>query len=200
MQNLKIYDEQASALSASYNSVATIDLLPDFSEHILSLPDKAAVRVLDLGCGSGRDAYWTAGQGVGVVAVDGSQAMLTEARTTHSHHLINYIYDEAPGLLNTRNLNLKFDIVLMNAFLFHFDAAERQEIYNNLQHLLRKDSFIFLTLRHGPVPAGRVMHPVPLQELEDLAQEFGGKSFYHGQKPDPLKRPGVYWDHLSLRL
>lgn len=199
-RNLNVYDSQASTLAASYNSLATPDILPDFAEYILSLPDRSVRRALDLGCGSGRDAFWIAQQGLSVIAMDGAPAMLTKARTLHSHPLIHYVQGEAPEMRTLTDMGIKFDIVLMSAFLFHFDTSERQEFYNNLKPLLRNDSYLFVTLRHGPTPPDRKMHAVPLQELEDFAQARGGFSFYHGQKPDPLKRADVFWDHLSMRL
>jgi 2-polyprenyl-3-methyl-5-hydroxy-6-metoxy-1,4-benzoquinol methylase len=199
-QNINTYGKQASTLAASYNSLATPDILPDFAQHILGLPDKAASRVLDLGCGTGRDAFWVAQQGVAVVAADGAPEMLVQARKDHHHYLINYIEDAAPNLQNLNQLGIQYDTVLMGAFLFHFDAAERQELYSNMKSLLRDNSKLFITLRHGPVPEGRIMHSVPLQELDDLAKAHGGTSQFHGNKPDPLNRPGVSWDHVCLNL
>lgn len=199
-QNISTYGKQASALATAYNSLATPEILPDFAEHILNLPDKAVHRMLDLGCGTGRDALWAAQQGITVVAVDGTSEMLTEARKNHNHHLINYMADTAPALQNLTKLGIRYDTVLMGAFLFHFDAAERQELYSNITPLLRDNSKLFITLRHGPVPEGRIMHSVSLQELDDLAKSHGGVSYYHGNKPDPLNRPSVSWDHICLHL
>ncbi len=199
-QNLGTYNKQASTLAASYNTLATPDILPDYAHMIKALPYPAAARVLDLGCGSGRDAFWTAQQGVSVVAVDGAPDMLAQARKDHAHHLINYIEDSAPRFDKLHQMNLKFDVVLMGAFLFHFDEPERQQLYSGLKPLLRDRAQMFVTLRHGPVPEGRVMHPVTLQELEDFAHSLGGASYFHGLKDDPLNRPGVRWSHVSLKL
>lgn len=198
--NLNTYGTQAAGLATTYNALATPEILPDFAQHILALPDKASKRVLDIGCGSGRDAFWAAQQGVAVDAFDGAEGMLKEARTEHSHPLIHYMHDTAPQMNAVQALGRKYDVVLMSAFLFHFDQAERREFYKNLIPLLNPECSLYVTLRHGPVPAGRIMHTVPLQELEDFAQKNGGSSFYHGQKSDPLKREGVRWDHVSLRL
>lgn len=198
--NLNTYNKQASVLAASYNALATPDILPDYARMIAALPDAAAARMLDLGCGSGRDAFWTAQQGVSVVAVDGAPDMLAQARKDHGHYLIDYIEDSGPAFDKLRQMNLKFDVVLMGAFLFHFDMPERQQLYSGLKPLLRDKAQIFVTLRHGPVPEGRVMYSMPLQELEDLAQSLGGASHFHGLKDDPLNRPGVNWSHVSVKL
>jgi len=44
------------------------------------LGDVAGLRVLDLGCGTGRHALWLAGQGAAVTGIDFSEGMLEEAR------------------------------------------------------------------------------------------------------------------------
>lgn len=199
-KNLSAYNTQAPALAAAYNTLATPDILPDYARMIKALPDAAAARVLDLGCGSGRDAFWTAQQGVSVVAVDGAADMLAQARKDHAHYLINYVEDAGPAFGKLPPMALQFDVILMGAFLFHFAAPERQQLYSSLKPLLRPKAQLFVTLRHGPVPAGRVMHHVPLQELEDFAQGMNGASHFHGLKDDPLRRPGVSWGHVSLRL
>lgn len=199
-QNLSTYNKQASTLAASYNALATPDILPDYARLIKALPNVAAARALDLGCGSGRDAFWTAQQGVNVVGVDGAPEMLAQAHKDHQHHLIHYMEDSGPAFSKLSQMNLKFDVVLMGAFLFHFDAPERQQLYNSLKPLLRDQAQMFITLRHGPVPQGRVMHHVPLQELEDFARSLGGASYFYGLKDDPLNRPGVCWSHVSLSL
>ena len=199
-KNIDAYSAQASQLAATYNSLATPDIFSDFTTHILSLPDRSSMRVLDMGCGSGRDAFWIAQQGMSVDAVDGTRAMLDEARATHAHPLIQYIQDIAPALPALHALGHKYDVILMSAFLFHFDGAERQLLYKALVPLLRADSYVYVTLRHGPVPNGRMMHRVPLQELENFAKAHNGASQYLGLKDDPLKRPGVCWDHVSLHL
>lgn len=199
-KNLGTYGAQASQLAASYNSLSTPEILPDFATHVLSLPDRAYKRALDIGCGSGRDAFWIAQQGMAVDAVDGAPAMLDAARTTHAHPLVHYIEDNAPTLPALQALGRKYDVVLMSAFLFHFDAEERQAFYKVLTPLLRAASYLYVTLRHGPVPAGRIMHGVPLQELENFAKAHNGESQYLGLKDDPLKRLGVCWDHVSLQM
>jgi len=199
-ENIKTYDAQASTLASAYNTVTTPETLPDFATHILSLPNIACKRALDVGCGSGRDAFWMAQQGLAVDAIDGSAEMLNEARTQQSHPLIHYIQDMAPNIPALQQLARKYDIVLMNAFLFHFDADERQAFYKALTPLLRPQSYVYVTLRHGPVPEGRTMYAVPLQELEDFAKAHNGASHYLGLKDDPLKRPGVKWDHVCLKL
>ena len=199
-KNINAYSAQASQLATSYNSLATPDIFSDFTTYVLSLPDRSSMRVLDMGCGSGRDAFWIAQQGITVDAVDGARAMLDEARATHAHPLIHYIQDTAPALPALHALGHKYDVVLMSAFLFHFNGAERQAFYKALVPLLQSDSYFYVTLRHGPVPIGRVMHHVPLQELEDFAKAHNGASQYLGLKDDPLKRPNVCWDHVSLHM
>jgi len=47
---------------------------------IAGLEDPGGFRVLDLGCAGGRNTIYLAGEGIDVIAVDGSDAMVTETR------------------------------------------------------------------------------------------------------------------------
>ena len=198
--NVRLYNEQAEQLAAQYNSRATAEIMPTLASIIQAVPDKAHFRVVDLGCGSGRDAFWLAQQGVPVVACDGAVGMLDQARQQHAHPAIKYVQDSAPALQLLRQKGMCFDLVLMSAFLFHFDAPERQILYGHLKTMMRPQARAFITLRHGPVPEGRVMYQVPHQELQDFAVSLGGQLQDHGQKQDPMNRPDVRWDHLTLQF
>lgn len=75
---IRHYERDASALAARYESA-------DMSEtHALLVrhpPPKG--RVLEVGCGSGRDAAFLASQGFDVTALDGAEAMVSSARRLH---------------------------------------------------------------------------------------------------------------------
>lgn len=197
-KNLSTYNRDAERLAKTYNSKSTPELSPDFAREVLKLQGKDNLWALDIGCGSGRDAVWMAEQGFNVVGVDGSADMLEQAKLEKSHRLIQYLLDVAPDLENLKALAKKFDIILMSAFLFHLDVDERQVFYKNLKELTKEGTYVYMTLRHGPVPEGRKMFEVPLEELEELAREQGINFNYLGRKEDPLGREDISWDHVGL--
>lgn len=71
---LAAYEAAAPALCAQYEATAEPALASLYSRWIA--PGSA---VLELGCGSGRDARWLAARGARVLATDGSSAMLQAA-------------------------------------------------------------------------------------------------------------------------
>ena len=59
---------------------------------------------------------------------------------------------------------------------------------------------MMLSLRHGPPPAGRPMHPAQLGEVEQLAQQHGLQIVSVQHHRDAGNRPDITWDVLWLRL
>ena len=65
--------------------------------------------------------------------------------------------------------------------------------------LLRPGGVMTLSLRHGPVPAGRRMFDVTPTETIALAQAEGMTCVQRLEDGDGLlKRPGVTWDRLAF--
>jgi 2-polyprenyl-3-methyl-5-hydroxy-6-metoxy-1,4-benzoquinol methylase len=154
-KNLKQYGLDADELARSYNAVSTADIVPDFADYVLKMSGRSGKWALDIGCGSGRDAHWLATQGFNVVAVDGVGEMIHNAMSSKAHDNIHYVHDAAPEMEKLRALNQKFDVILMNAFLFHLDRDERQVFYQHIVELAQPQAFLYMNVRHGPVPAGR---------------------------------------------
>jgi len=78
---------EASSVREGYDRWATIydreaNPLIGLEEPVVreALGDVAGLRVLDLGCGTGRHSLWLAGRGAAVTGVDFSEGMLEEAR------------------------------------------------------------------------------------------------------------------------
>jgi 2-polyprenyl-3-methyl-5-hydroxy-6-metoxy-1,4-benzoquinol methylase len=197
--NIDNYNEKAKSLTLSYNSVSTADILPQFAAAVPLYAAEKLHRVLDIGCGSGRDAFWLAEQGFHVTAVEAASEMLIEATKHFPHARITYLLDSAPEMTETRRLGQKFDIILMSAFLFHIDESERAILYARLQELMAETCVIHLTLRHGPAPEGRTMFAIPLSELEAFAKAQGLACTIGTETPDALKRPDVTWQEVSLK-
>jgi hypothetical protein len=57
-----------------------------------------------------------------------------------------------------------------------------------------------MNVRHGPVPAGRKMFDIKLNELERFAAD-NKLHFHHlGCVPDALGRKDVSWDNIALHF
>jgi SAM-dependent methyltransferase len=195
--NIRLYDDNAKQLAARYGRITTEEALPPFV-HILNKYTGPSHTALDIGSGSGRDAFWVAGHGWHVDAVDGSKALLAEAAALHNHPNIYYMHDLAPAFNAVRARNTAYDVILMSAFIFHFDQADRQTILEFCRNILAPSGLIYLTLRRGPDLANRNIYDVPLTEIENFAAENGFSQRCHGRGKDSASPDNVSWDHISL--
>jgi hypothetical protein len=84
----------------------------------------------------------------------------------------------------------------------HLDAPERRVAMRPLAALLAPGGVLVLSLRHGPVPAGRRMFEVSAEETIALAQACGLRPVLHLHEPSlqPANRAaGVTWTRLAFR-
>ncbi|MEU4930064.1 class I SAM-dependent methyltransferase [Streptomyces yokosukanensis] len=190
------YGEAAEALAEQYESVTFAEV----HREVLHLFPSRPSRVLDIGAGSGRDAAALAAQGHRVVAVEPTAELRTLGRRLHADQEIDWIDDALPELPGLSAQGRRFDLILLTAVWMHLDARQRASAMARLGGLLVVGGRVVLSLRHGPVPAGRRMFPVCAQETIDLAREHGLDVVHHARREDPHGRPGVSWTYLGLQL
>jgi SAM-dependent methyltransferase len=161
------------------------------------LPDAPAA-VLDVGAGSGRDAAALAARGHRVVAVEPVAGLRALARARHAAHAIEWIDDRLPELAVVRRSGRRFEWILLSAVWMHLDATERACAFDALVELLAPGGLVVLSLRHGPVPAGRRMFAVSADETIALAAARGLRTRHHGERPSLLSGDSVTWSVLAF--
>lgn len=191
---LKYYNENGRVLVDRYESAQVPDL-----HHFLLKAFKAPANLMELGCGSGRDAAFMVKKGFQVTGIDGSKAMVKHALIKHP---------ELSGHLHT----LSFPHGLSDTF----GSYEGVFSIAALMHLSRPD--IDLTLKKVNrllVPSGRFFFSVPVcrddvrddefdgkgrrftvmtqQEWTRLCQKHGFKIIRVSTTQDGLGRPGITW-------
>lgn len=193
--NISIYDANAVALADQYDRVTTEQAVPLLAPL---LSEGHTGRALDIGSGAGRDALWLAQHGWKVDAIDGSEKLLLEAQKRHPHENIEYYVDLAPEFSRSAARKTPYNLILMSAFLFHFEKEERKDILNNCVRMLSPNGLMHLTLRYGPLMSDRKIYLVDPVELEDFSKLNGLSYQYHGRLPDYTGRGALAWDHVSL--
>lgn len=189
------YDSDAAALAAQYESITFADV----HGSALHLYPRAPSRVLDIGAGSGRDAAALARAGHQVVAAEPTAGLRQAGQRIHAGLAIEWVDDHLPALAGLRSSGRRFDLVLLTAVWMHLDEAERASAMPAVAALLAPGALLVISLRHGPVPAGRRMFDVSAEETMALAARHGLALAHHGTRGDAQGRADVHWSIVGLR-
>lgn len=163
------YEEQADSLVERYESIpfehkyrAEVELLPQRPSFIL-----------DIGAGTGADAAWLARRGHQVVATEPVERFRTIAATLLPSEAIEWVADGLPELKRILARGQHFDAILANAVWMHLDEPQRVRAMATVARLLAPGGIALISLRHGPIPTGRVMFGVTAHETARLACASG---------------------------
>ncbi len=182
-------------LVEQYESVSFAEVHRDVL-HLF--PDRSSA-ILDIGAGSGRDAAALAGQGHVVVAAEPTAELRALGQQIHDDRDIEWVDDALPEMRMLRGRGRRFDLILLTAVWMHLDALQRSSAMRSIAELLAAEGRVVLSLRHGPVPAGRRMFDVTAHETIELARGHGLSLVHHSEREDPHARLGVRWSYLGLR-
>jgi SAM-dependent methyltransferase len=192
------YAEQAEELVARYEGID----FPDKHRAVLPLLPAPPASAIDIGAGTGRDAAWLAERGYRVVAVEPTEAMRSRAIALHPTPAIEWIDDSLPALARVVAQGRRFDLVMLTAVWMHLDAAERRVAMASVAALVARRGLLVMTLRHGPVPGGRVMFDVSAEETIALARAHRLRLLLsvHAESTQATNRDaGVSWTQLAFR-
>lgn len=196
--NITYYNRHAEQLADQYDSLEFEQVHRDWLKLI---PNEGMA--LDVGAGSGRDARYLACNGYNVVAVEPAaelreRAQAYSASTPESCHPIHWLDDSLPELNHVHKLQTKFDLILLSAVWMHIAPSQRQRSFRKLSSLLKPNGKMVVSLRHGPSPDERTMHPVSADELAQLAQQQGLSFRVLGPSDDSLGRAEVGWETVLM--
>jgi SAM-dependent methyltransferase len=189
------YGETAAKLVGPYESIGFEDVHGD----VLHLFPAAPRRVLDIGAGTGRDAAALAALGHEVTAVEPTPELRDHGKALHSGAPITWIDDSLPDLDIVRRLGGTFDLILLTAVWMHLDLEQRRRAMPRVAGLLAPGGVMAMRLRHGPVPAGRRMFDVSIEETAGLAEACGLRTIHRGRRPGLHGLPGVHWSVVAFR-
>jgi hypothetical protein len=91
---------------------------------------------------------------------------------------------------------------MLTAVWMHLDACQRERAMPRVASLLRDGGVLIMSLRHGPVPAGRRMFDVRPDETIRLASEHGlrlVRELHTSSAQQANRDSGVTWTRLAFR-
>jgi len=200
---VEYYDSNAGRCAARYESADMSHL-----DHLLlrHLPERGA-RVLELGCGSGREAAFLHRSGYDVRGVDASQPMIEEALRRHPELAGRLSCGAVPLPEHSPLLSDSFDAIIAIALLMHVPDAELFETILQCKRMLRPSGVVFISVSvaraggdaEGRDPGRRLFRERPVEELQLLFERLGFRLAARYQTPDSLER-GMLWHALVFQL
>lgn len=203
-QTADFYAKNASSLSTEYQQTS------DGHMEALDLAFAGSRSVLDVGCGTGRDAAYLLKRGKHVIGIDGSEAMLAAARQTFAAAKL-----DPEGRLHHAALpdlgifeDARFDGLLCNAVLMHLPEESLFDTVYSLKRVLRPGGTLLLTIpesRPGIDPkthrdaGGRLYSGLPAAKLQLLFERVGFRLESSEVVDDPLGRDGYIWNRSLLK-
>ena len=142
---LHYYDGNAVEFAIQTVSIDMHDLYELF---INQLPQRDTQSILDVGCGSGRDASYFAKQGYEVTAIDASAELIQWAQKHHMSSRISWVHLDFSSIEN-QNWENKFTGIWACASLLHVPFLELSFIIKSLLYTLTDDGVMYLSFKYG---------------------------------------------------
>lgn len=142
---LHYYDDNAIEFAIQTVSIDMHDLYELF---ISQLPQSDTQCILDVGCGSGRDANYFAKQGYDVTAIDASAGLIQWAQKHHMSSRISWVHLDFSSIEN-RAWENKFTGIWTCASLLHVPFLELPFVIKSLLKTLTDDGVMYLSFKYG---------------------------------------------------
>jgi SAM-dependent methyltransferase len=199
-QTADFYENNAVSVSERYESVIS----PVAHLFPLAFPEKA--RVLDIGCGSGRDMASLATQGYYAYGLEPSSGLRAMAVGNHPELSSRIAAGTLPDLMQP--FGGAFDGILCSAVLMHVPDSQLFDAALNIRALLKPHGRLLLslplsrgeTLLDQRDANGRLFTPYAPEEITLLFERLGFQLIGRWDTGDALARVGTNWYTLLLEL
>ncbi len=199
-KNIEFYHHNAITLNTQYQSVS-FEQTHGCWKAFWPSGHHRQCKVLDIGAGNGLNAAWFAHQACDVYAVEPAEAFrqLGEQRTEQLS--VTWINDLLPSLKTVEQLSLRFDCILLSAVWMHIPPTDRKRSFRKLANLLAPNGRLVISLRFGDFSDERTAYAVSIEELEQLAKDYGLQTrLITPLEKDELGRNEVQWQTLVFSL
>ena len=137
MNTLDYYNKNSEEY---FNSTLNVDMTNTYKEFLKLVPEGG--KILDLGCGSGRDSMNFMKLGYEVTAVDGAKELAKKASVLLGKEVILSTFEEL-------ELKEKFHGIWACASLLHIKREDLKIVLNNLYNNLEDNGVFYMSFKYG---------------------------------------------------
>lgn len=137
MNTLDYYNKNSEEY---FNSTLNVDMTNTYKEFLKLVPEGG--KILDLGCGSGRDSMNFMKLGYEVIAVDGAKKLAKRASVLLGKEVILSTFEEL-------ELKEKFHGIWACASLLHIKREDLKTVLNNLYNNLDDNGVFYMSFKYG---------------------------------------------------
>lgn len=176
--SIRYYDDNAEKY---FETTKGFDLKVLYDLFLPHIPKGG--KILDLGCGGGRDSKYFLEKGYEVTAVDGSPKLSALASqyvgiAVQTMHFQDLDFDET------------FDGIWASASLLHVPASQIKDVLKRVYRALRVGGTLYVSFRHGEEECDegdRYFNDQTEESLRKLLETAGPMESLHMSIPDILK-------------
>lgn len=192
-KTINYYEENTNFLINRYESVEVREV-----QQLLLATFKKNSKLLEIGCGSGRDASYMIKNDFDVTAIDGSKNMIEEAKKIHPELSNNLFHKTLP---NDLTFNQTFDGIYSIATLMHLSKIDLVKTISKIYDLINKNGNFLMSVslfrddidENGFDEKGRYFLVLSLDEWKNLLENIGFKILDTKTNSDGLGRGGIEW-------
>ena len=137
MNTLDYYNKNSEEY---FNSTLNVDMTNTYKEFLKLVPEGG--KILDLGCGSGRDSMNFMKLGYKVTSVDGAKKLAKRASVLLGKEVIVSTFEEL-------ELKEKFHGIWACASLLHIKREDLKTVLNNLYNNLDDNGVFYMSFKYG---------------------------------------------------
>lgn len=190
---INYYEQNSSNLSSRYESADVFEI----HKLLLQTFDKNS-ELLEIGCGSGRDASFMSKNDFNITAIDGSINMIKEAKNIHPELFKKLFHKTLP---NDLEFDKKFDGIYSIATLMHLSKNDLKITMSKIYNLLNQNGKFLMSVslfrddinKNGFDDKGRFFLVLNFDEWVNLLENIGFKILKTKTNADGLDRNGIQW-------
>jgi len=160
-KTVEYYNKNTDAFINRTVDIDLSDLYPHFLKHL-----HKDARILDAGCGSGRDTRYFLSQGFSVVAIDASEAMVNFASEFVGQKVVQKRFEDLEYVE-------EFDGIWASASLLHVPKVLMNEVLIKFSRSLRTNGILYFSMKEGKqeeIINGRYFNFMIQSELQDILE------------------------------